>query len=202
MNKKINTLIFDCFGVICGPVYNAWYRDNISNRGLEDKNLLNIFSQHDLGILSESDIVDYFYKLCDGRSTKEKIEKEINDYLILDEKLANIILKLKSKGFKTELLSNARASFFEQRIYKKFPQFKGLFDKIVISSDVQIIKPDNGIYLYALDKIKSKPEECLFVDDNKANVDGALALGIESFLYTDVDSFVKYLNTMGIDPYN
>ncbi len=60
-------------------------------------------------------------------------------------------------------------------------------------------KPGKGIYVHALDKVGSTPEESLFIDDSQANVDGAVAVGMVGFLYTDVASFLNYLKTLGIN---
>ena len=51
----------------------------------------------------------------------------------------------------------------------------------------------------ALSKINSKPEESLFIDDSQVNIDGAKNVGIQGFLYTDVDSFIEYIKSLGID---
>ncbi len=197
--NNITTFIFDCFGVVCSPVLNGWYKDNRLKKGLVDENLQHIFRQFDLGLLSEDDIANYFLKYEGVNSTKEEIRKEIDSYLKMDEGLLEIIGKLKQKGFKIVLLSNANNSFFERKIYAEFPEFKSLFDEIVISSVVEMVKPDPEIYLHTLDVIKSKPEESLFIDDNKSNVDAATALGIHGFLFTDVNSFLKHLAVMGIN---
>ncbi|MDP3948472.1 MAG: HAD family phosphatase [bacterium] len=194
---KINTFIFDCFGVICDPVLNGWYRDNRLKHGLIDNNLLKVFKDFDLGNLSEDDIVEYFSKYEGVNSTKEELRREIDGYVKLDNKLSNIILNLKNKGFKTALLSNANASFFERKIYTDYPGFKYLFNEIIISSEVGITKPDKEIYLYALKKINSKPGESLFIDDSKINVEGAEKVGMQGFLYTNSDSFAEYVKNLG-----
>ena len=49
MNTKINTFIFDCFGVICDPVLNAWYKENMLKRGFVDENLKNVIPQSPAG---------------------------------------------------------------------------------------------------------------------------------------------------------
>ena len=103
------------------------------------------------------------------------------------------IKKIKSDGYKVVLLSNAHHTFFERKIYSEYPEFKSLFDEIVISSSIGMIKPYADIYLYTLQKINSKPEESLFIDDSQANVDAAIALGMRGFVYTDYVSFNEYL---------
>lgn len=199
METKINTFIFDCFGVILDPLVNGWYKENRLKYGLIDNNLQSFLKEVDLGNASEDDVIDYFMKYDGINSTKEELRKDIDSYLKLDIKLANIIKRLKEKGFKTILLSNANASVFERKIYTTYPEFKDLFDDIIISSHIKMIKPNSDIYMHTLNKIGSKPEESLFIDDSKKNVDGAIDVGINGYLYTDSNLFSEYIKSLGIN---
>jgi len=201
MNSDITTVIFDCFGVLSPPVLHSWYKNNSIKSGFVDDKLFEVLEQFDLGKLSEDDIFKYFSGYKGVKATPEQIRKEVDSYLKLDSKLINLILKLKDQGFKTVLLSNANAVFFEREVYAKYPGFKKLFDEIIISSNVGMIKPNKDIYLYTLNKINSKPEECLLIDDSKNNLDGAVSLGINGFLYTNLDLLVSYLKSIGINAY-
>ena len=96
------------------------------------------------------------------------------------------------------LLSNANQGFFDRKVYPSNPEFKNLFDEVVISSSVQMVKPNADIFLYALEKIGSKPDESLFIDDSSENVEAALRLSIQGFVYSNIDPFVSYLKNLGI----
>jgi len=196
MNPKLTTFIFDCFGVVCSPVLNSWYKEYSSKTGFVDENLRETFRKFDLGLLSENDIVEYFLKYEGITSTKEQLRAELDSYFKFDEKLLKIIGELKGQGFKTMLLSNANQGFFDRKVYPSNPEFKNLFDEVIISSSVQMVKPNADIFLYALEKIDSKPDESLFIDDRTENVEAALRLGMQGFVYTDIDPFVKYLKTL------
>lgn len=198
MNPKITTFIFDCFGVVCSPVLNGWYKEYCSKTGFVDQNLQETFRKFDLGILSEDDIVEYFLKYEGITSTKEELRAELDSYFKFDGKMLKIIKELKEGGFKTMLLSNASQGFFDRKVYPSNPEFKNLFDEVVISSSVQMVKPNADIFLYALEKVDSKAEESLFIDDSKQNVEAALRLGMQGFVYTDIAPFVRHLETLGI----
>jgi len=147
--------------------------------------------------LSEDDIVDYFLKYDGINLTREEMRKQIDSYLGIDNELVKIIQSLKNKGFKTALLSNANSSFFKRKIYPTYPEFEYLFDEIVISSEVGMVKPYKDIYEYTLKKINSQPEESIFIDDSKVNVDSAINIGMQGFLYTDSKSFGEYVKSIG-----
>ena len=199
MDKPITTFIFDWFGVVCRPVLNSWYKEHRLDRGFIDENIKSVFREFDLGRKSESDIVTHFLGYKEVNSTKDELRREIDNYIGINHSLVNVIRNLKRKNFKVALLSNANNSFFERKIYVDYPEFKTLFDEVVISSVVGMVKPDPDIYLYTLEKIHSAPHESLFIDDNQSNVDTALTLGMEGFLYTNNDSFVDYIRKFGVE---
>ena len=84
------------------------------------------------------------------------------------------------QGYKVYVLSNASDTFYDY-----FPRFRPIedFDGIVVSADIHMIKPDEGIYRYLTDKYNLESEECLFIDDRKENVDTALQLGWQAEIF-------------------
>lgn len=99
---------------------------------------------------------------------------------------------VKEKGCRVYVLSNASNSF-----YKYFPRFAPLdyFDGIVVSCDIHIIKPDIRIYQHLLDKYHLLPEECFFIDDVAANVEGAGKAGIHGAVFQgDFEDIKKSLD--------
>lgn len=59
----------------------------------------------------------------------------------------------------------------------RFP-FLDWFEAIVVSGEVQLVKPDARIYRHLLDAHGLRAEDCVFIDDSPANVAGAEAVGI------------------------
>ena len=57
------------------------------------------------------------------------------------------------------------------------------FNNIFKSHEIGHRKPHKETFLYLLEKINAKPEECIFIDDIKANVDAAEDIGIKSILF-------------------
>ncbi len=97
----------------------------------------------------------------------------------------------KSKGYKMYVLSNACSKFYEY-----FPKYYNLefFNGIVVSSDIHIIKPDIKIYEYLLEKYSLNPQECLFIDDRKENVEGAKKAGMKAVVFkNNYDEIVKII---------
>ena len=79
------------------------------------------------------------------------------------------------------LLSNAFSDL--RRVISEYWKFSDVFETLVISSEVGIMKPDPRIYHLALERLAVQPAEAVFIDDFPRNVEGSLALGIRSILF-------------------
>jgi 2-haloacid dehalogenase len=71
------------------------------------------------------------------------------------------------------------------------------FKDIVVSSFVGVCKPDPRIFTLALRRFGVAAEDCLFIDDVAANVDGARAAGIEAVQFTSAAALRRLLATAG-----
>jgi putative hydrolase of the HAD superfamily len=104
---------------------------------------------------------------------------------------------LKARGLLTAILSNMGDTVL-QEMEREF-DWLGRFDLLVWSYQLCMAKPDPAIYRYALEKLGTRPEETLFVDDRQVNIDAALALGIRSLLFTTADQLRADLIAQGLD---
>jgi putative hydrolase of the HAD superfamily len=105
--------------------------------------------------------------------------------------------KLKAAGILTGILSNMGDSVLELML-EEFAWLKG-FDVLVWSFQLGIAKPDPDIYRYLLEKLGTKPEETLFIDDREINVEAARALGIQAIEFSTVERLRADLIAAGLD---
>lgn len=187
------TYIFDCFGVICEPLVVGWYKEHRSQYGRSDDNFDAMLRDFNLGTITEDDVVEYFYTYKGNTFTQEEILHGIDNRLHINEPLVEILRELKKEGHTLILLTNANHHFFRTKLYIKYPYFTSLFDDIIISSEVKMLKPNKDIFLYTLEQINKKPEEILFIDDTTENVEVAESLGIQGIVYTGVEELKREL---------
>lgn len=102
-------------------------------------------------------------------------------HMPLIEETKELIQYLKNKGLRLFLLSNA-PKFFADRI-DYFKEGVESLEDMVFSGPIKMAKPDKEIYMYAMEKFKTKPEECLFLDDKQENVSAARLIGMNAFVY-------------------
>lgn len=76
------------------------------------------------------------------------------------------------------------AGFHVQGLRDKFPDFFKASDYNFLSFELGMNKPDVRIYEAVLAKLGATPGECVFLDDNQDNVEGAEAAGLIAFCYS------------------
>lgn len=94
----------------------------------------------------------------------------------------DILLPLKNQGYQLFGLTNFSSEKY-QLVAKRFV-FLELFEKILVSGNVKLVKPDLRIYNKILDYIGRPAWECVFIDDSPANVDAARRLNMRAILFT------------------
>ncbi|MBQ4551946.1 MAG: HAD family phosphatase [Clostridia bacterium] len=96
---------------------------------------------------------------------------------------AHLVPELKKMGKKLYIISNYGIETFAAT-QAQFPELFSQFDGMVISAREKLIKPDLRIYQLLCDRYGLKPEECVFIDDLHANVQGAIDAGFQGIHYT------------------
>lgn len=79
--------------------------------------------------------------------------------------------------------------------YDFFDKFKG----VVVSAEVGILKPDERIYQHLLTQYDLVPHESVFLDDRKANVEGAIQVGMKGIHFTDALSCEQKLKELNLE---
>jgi putative hydrolase of the HAD superfamily len=101
------------------------------------------------------------------------------------------IRAVRKAGFSTSLLSNSWGC--DEYPRADFPE---LFDTVVISAEVGMRKPEEGIFLHAAQTLGLTPQECVFIDDMQANVDAATACGMVAVLHTEAETTAAALQDL------
>ncbi|MDO4484684.1 MAG: HAD family phosphatase [Clostridia bacterium] len=96
--------------------------------------------------------------------------------------MAELVKQLKDNGYGIYLLSNASC-----RQHEYWPRIPGseYFEDTLISGDYQILKPQPEIYMAAMNRFHVKADECVFIDDSIANIEGADFCGLHGIVFHD-----------------
>lgn len=185
----IKAITFDCFGVLASE---AWLSVKAKYFG-HDPDLMtkvsNISWQADRGLISREDAIRTTAKLAGV--TPVEFTKAI-DRNVPNEELFDYISELKA-NYKLGLLSNV-ASDYLKHIFSS--QQLDLFDAIVLSFQTGYIKPERQAFENAARRLSVNVNECVFIDDQQRNVDGAHAAGMQAILYKNFPKFKTDLNEL------
>lgn len=108
--------------------------------------------------------------------------------------LWDVVRGLHAGGYRLVLFSNIspiHVDFITNR-YEIF----ALFDEAVYSFRTGHIKPDDGMYIEAVEKLGLVPEETLYIDDNAANIETGKRFGFHTHCY-DLHHHEALLATLG-----
>src|SRR5258708_3757613 len=109
-----------------------------------------------------------------------------------------ILQTLRQAGYPLYGLSNWSAETF-QRVRHKY-EFFNLFDLILLSGEVELVKPDPEIYQRLLHMINRPAEECLFIDDSQPNIETANRLGFKTIHFTSPEHLAAELQRLHVLP--
>ena len=109
------------------------------------------------------------------------------------------IKDLKERGYKVYLLSNYGKTSFEAAVAHGRLSFMPLIDGGVISYEVRIVKLEPGIYDALIKKFDLQPEECVFLDDRKDNVEAAMKKGFYGIVVEGYEQAAEALDNLLIE---
>ncbi|MCD6577302.1 MAG: HAD family phosphatase [Anaerolineaceae bacterium] len=144
----------------------------------------------DLGKITQDQYNDYLLDRLQIPREKKYLIKEVFDGFYIDEDLLKKISEMREK-YKIGLLSN-----YSNNLRGKIENEWGIsnvFDEIVISCEVGMIKPDPAIFNLMLDRLEVKADETVFIDDRIRNIDGAKKMGFHTIFFTSKEQALKEL---------
>lgn len=185
-------LIFDFYGVICNEIGTWWYK-NIPPSELVPELKINFDAPSDTGEISDK---EFFAGIAGSIGlTGEEVRTQWSTQAKIDTELIKFIKKIKS-SYKIAICSNTISDLFYELLDKN--EIRELFDVIVASSEVGMVKPNADIYNYTLVQLNIEANEAIFVDDRLRNIDGARAVGIDGVIFCDTKTLIQDLNKLGV----
>jgi putative hydrolase of the HAD superfamily len=111
----------------------------------------------------------------------------------IDEELIDFIRSFKH-SMKTGMITNAWPGM--RHFIEGEWAIADAFDAIVVSAEVQLVKPDPRIYHLALNQLGVSAGEAVFIDDFIENVQGAEDIGMVGIHFRSRDEVISKLSSM------
>lgn len=107
-----------------------------------------------------------------------------------------LLEELCERSYPLYALTNWSAETFP--LARDLYRFLGLFDEIVVSGELGMIKPDPEIYGVLVERTGLDPTASVFIDDSAPNVRAAEALGFMGVLFEGAEGLRDDLSTLGL----
>ncbi len=202
---KIKNIVFDLGNVILNVDFQATETE-FKKSGFENfeelytrARQIKLFDQLETGIISPDKFRDELKRMTNIPVSDEMINYAWNK-MILDfpEERIRFLEKLK-QNYRVFLLSNTNKIHFDyytDNFRKQFGyNFSDLFEKMYVSFEVGMRKPNRDIFEFLLRESNLIPEETLFIDDTAEHVEAALKCNINAYVLKEHEEIYEILNS-------
>jgi putative hydrolase of the HAD superfamily len=195
-NKHFDAIIFDFGAVIIDIDYHKT-RDAFEKQGIKNFDELfskakqnNLFDNLEKGLISEIKFRDELRAISGINLNDNTIDECWNSMLLQMPSNRVEMLKKLQLHKPLYLLSNTNSiheKAFSAAIEGEYGwnSFKSIFQKVYLSHEIKLRKPDLEIFEKVLSENNLNPSTTLFIDDSPQHIEGARKAGIYAFHLQD-----------------
>lgn len=197
-------IIFDLGNVLvrldtpaCIEAFKKIGMEMVINRANDDAK--SVLEQLGLGLISVETFCQKARELSGSQASDEAICQAANAMLveIPDEKKRRL-LDLRARGHRVFLLSNTNSIHWDYCVEQLFPYknygVADYFERIFLSQEMHLQKPDAEIFNEVLRQTGIRAEDSIFIDDLLENCEAARGVGIQAFQNTNFDDWELFLD--------
>lgn len=182
----IKTIIFDFGNVFINLDINGAHQKALDTFKIEalSKEMQGFNSFYEQGFISTDEFIKFYSENFSKLSKNQLIDTW--NFMLKDfpEYRLDFLKKLKAYSkYKLILLSNTNdlhISYIKKNV-SFYEEFKSCFDAFYLSHEINLVKPNHDIFEFVLNENKLAAKECLFIDDNKDNIDAANTLNFNTW---------------------
>ena len=200
----IKTIIFDIGNVLIG--FNWWsyitsmFPENVARIVTDALWKNGYWEEFDRGVLPYEEIVNLMEAAApDYKDEIRMALAHAEDSLHRYDYAIPWVKQLKEMGYQVLFLSNYSEFLMERKL--EVLDFLPYMEGGLFSCHAKVIKPDRAIYEKLCEKYQLMPDECLFIDDNLANIEAAKAFGMHGIRFEgyekSYDVVMEYLVEQG-----
>jgi putative hydrolase of the HAD superfamily len=195
-NKHFDAIIFDFGAVIIDIDYHKT-RDAFEKQGIKNFDELfskakqnNLFDNLEKGLISEIKFRDELRALLGINLNDNTIDACWNSMLL--QMPSNRVEMLKKLQLHKPLYLLSNTNIIHEKAFSAaiegeygWNNFKSIFQKVYLSHEIKLRKPDLEIFEKVLSENNLNPSTTLFIDDSPQHIEGARKAGIYAFHLQD-----------------
>jgi putative hydrolase of the HAD superfamily len=200
LSKPLRNIVFDFGGVLVTwrpqEIIDSFYAQPVLREALRTHAFQHDdWLEMDRGTLDEATVAIR----CAARMARPEAElralfDHVRAALQPIEPTVALLHELRGRGFKLYGLSNMSATIFAYLASRH--EFFKLFDGIVVSGVVKLLKPEREIYEHLRDRFELDFAESVFIDDLARNVESARAVGLPAIQFRTTDQVRRELGAL------
>lgn len=171
-------------------VASAQVRRVIFDSGLQN--------QYETGLVSSAEFYQAFCEATDSRPDQAEFLAAISGIFNWNTRIYPLVTQLAAGGYPLGILSNTCQAHWDW-ISAGHTIFRRLFRAVILSYEVQSMKPDATIYERAIEQAACESKRCFFVDDRLENVEGAQRSGMDAVVYGSALDLTRQLAMRGVE---
>jgi putative hydrolase of the HAD superfamily len=151
--------------------------------GSDEKSLRRIVYESDLehryetGLITGDEFVDEIAAALDRSLDTAAMLEAASAMFRPNFEMLRTLQTIRQKGIRMGLLSNTNAAHWDWICRRRYAVVEGWFDPVVLSYEVNLMKPDTKIYEHSTALVGIEPSEIFFTDDRLDNIEGAERFG-------------------------
>ncbi|MEX0939936.1 MAG: HAD-IA family hydrolase [Candidatus Babeliales bacterium] len=156
------------------------------------------FIKHIIQLLTTSRVPEHYIVSTAKKYPKfspfvDVIINMMNEQVPIDDTLG-LVAELKNQGHPLYLFSNIGQRTFAQ-FKQRFPHIVNLFDDVAVAqeNDNWIQKPYHEAFEKFIKKFNLSAHQCIFIDNNKRNINTARECGFNTILYQSPEKLAQTL---------
>lgn len=196
--KNIKAIIFDADGVVINSpgYFSVQYQKDF---GISNDMMLPFFKgRFQDCLVGKADLKEELVPLLKDWRWNGSVEELLKYWFkaehYIDERMVEEIKNFKNRGIKC-YLGTKQEKYRTEYIWNEM-EFKNIFDGIYSSADIGYKKPDKKFFEFIQNDLELKPEEIMFWDDEKDNVETAKGLGWQGYFYDNFEDFINIANSL------
>jgi HAD superfamily hydrolase (TIGR01509 family) len=183
--KPLRAVLFDLGNVLIHYHPEEFWRvlgiPDAAEKATYRKQLTAILGPLERGESGFESSLDQLEKLFDGRYDRPRLVKAMESVLTTPIEEMEDIVRRVSEKIVTALVSNTNEFHFAY-CWRVVPALKYL-RKHFVSFKIGAMKPDPAFYEHVVKELKIQPQDMLFIDDIRENVDGAERVGMRGLVF-------------------
>ena len=175
----------DVANVSFDSVWSALFESELQNR-------------YETGTIDSAQFHAEFSKQTNSDSDCSDLLRAYSHIFSLNLPILPLITHLALIDFPRGILSNTCLCHWTY-VLEQYTAVRDLFPIRTLSFEAKSMKPDAGIYKYAIERAGVEPSRIFFTDDRDENVTGAIAAGMDAVLFESASGLSTELRKRGVD---